>query len=494
MFANPFYNSLIEYDPTTADFFDLRGDLAESWELSEDGLTYTFALHENATWHDGNPVTAEDVAYSMDRMVDKDQFRPLTLSTVGNFYKPGNARVIDEHTVAITTPFPTDDIIATLAMDSSIIAPKHYSPALEAEFGKELPWDKSLGSGPFKPGKFIRDVSVDLEKNEDYWKDGFPYLDGVKHLVIIEKGSIIAAFKTSQVMLSSWTISNLANREVAKLDEESPEVTGYFTPPNNVWRLTLNTRKAPLDDPRVRQAINLAVHRQSILVTQGIVGIDQIGPPVSGVTQAHWWGRTEDEVGSIPGLREQNGEKHPDDVAAAKKLLEEAGLPDGFEVSILVEPGGPEVALVLEDQLKQFLNITLNLEVVDIATIVARLDSADFDMFLDNDPPPYVSPSARLFQQYMPEARLNKVITGWVAPDWFQESARMQSQELNEDKRVEIVRTLEDFLVKEDPGPYVLLFWEARHKIANDRVKNFNLSALSWSALKYEHLWCDPKC
>ena len=69
----------------------------------------------------------------------------------------------------------------------------------------------------------------------------------------------------------------------------------------------------------------------------------------------------------------------------------------------------------------------------------------------------------------------------------------MQSQELDEDKRVEIVRTLEDFLVKEDPGPYVLLFWEARHKIANDRVKNFNLSALSWSALKYEHLWCDPE-
>ena len=174
MFANPFYNSLIEYDPTTADFFDLRGDLAKSWELSEDGLTYTFALHDNATWHDGNPVTAEDVAYSMDRMVDKDQFRPLTLSTVGNFYKPGNARVIDEHTVAITTPFPTADIIATLAMDSSIMAPKHYSPALEAEFGRELPWDKSLGSGPFKPGKFIRDVSVDLEKNEDYWKERAP--------------------------------------------------------------------------------------------------------------------------------------------------------------------------------------------------------------------------------------------------------------------------------------------------------------------------------
>ena len=90
------YNQLIEYNPETEDPFDLRGDLATSWELSKDGKVYTFHLNPKAKWHDGKPVTAEDVVYSMDSMVDADAKPPrvVTLPALNPYYEKGTARAV----------------------------------------------------------------------------------------------------------------------------------------------------------------------------------------------------------------------------------------------------------------------------------------------------------------------------------------------------------------------------------------------------------------
>src|SRR5260370_23654824 len=112
MSSSGIYNQLIEYNPETADPFDLRGDLATKWELSEDGKFYTFHLNPKAKWHDGKPVTAEDVVYSMDSMVDADAKPPrvVTAPALNPYYEKGTARAIDAHTVEIPLkiPSPTD--------------------------------------------------------------------------------------------------------------------------------------------------------------------------------------------------------------------------------------------------------------------------------------------------------------------------------------------------------------------------------------------------
>ena len=108
VFAGGAWSLLVEFDPTTPDPFDIRPDLAKSWDISEDGLTYTFALHDNVRNHDGTPVTADDVVFSMDRMT---RLRGSTRSLLKTYYEEGNTQAIDQHTVAITTKFPTQDLL-----------------------------------------------------------------------------------------------------------------------------------------------------------------------------------------------------------------------------------------------------------------------------------------------------------------------------------------------------------------------------------------------
>ena len=177
----------------------MRGDLATSWELSKDGKAYTFHLNPKAKWHDGKPVTAEDVVYSLDSMVDADAKPPrvVTLPAVSPYYAKGTARAIDAHTVEVPLKIPNaPDFIPTLALDFCKIIAKHWG---EADIDHQK-WENAMGSGPFKPGKFVKDVSIALEKNKDYWKDGLPYIDGMVHYTIKDKGTAIAAYKTGRVL------------------------------------------------------------------------------------------------------------------------------------------------------------------------------------------------------------------------------------------------------------------------------------------------------
>ena len=113
MDINSMYGKLIEFNPETEDRWDIRGDLAKSWEVAGDGVTYTFNLDERATWHDGLPVTAEDVVYSLDTMQDPDTERPRpSFSVLDSFYKQGNSRALDQNTVQLTIENPSGESVS----------------------------------------------------------------------------------------------------------------------------------------------------------------------------------------------------------------------------------------------------------------------------------------------------------------------------------------------------------------------------------------------
>ena len=149
------YNQLVEYNPETRDPFELRGDLATSWELSEDGRAYTFHLNPKARWHDGKPVTAEDVVYSMDRMVDADAKPPrvVTLPALDPYYQKWTARAIDAHTVEIPLKIAfAPDFLPTLALDFCKMVAKHWG-----ESGTDVQkWENAMGSGPSNPANLRR--------------------------------------------------------------------------------------------------------------------------------------------------------------------------------------------------------------------------------------------------------------------------------------------------------------------------------------------------
>ena len=489
MSSSGIYNQLIEYNPETADPFDLRGDLATSWELSKDGKIYTFHLNPKAKWQDGKPVAAEDVVYSMDSMVDADAKPPrvVTLPALSPYYQKGTARAIDAHTVEIPLKIPfAPDFIPTLALDFCKIVAKHWG-----ESGTDVQkWENAIGSGPFKPGKFVKDVSIELVKNKDYWKPELPRIDGMVHFAIKDKGTAIAAYKTGRVLMTNWPVTNLSNKEATQLQaEEKGKLRVEYVPNAAFFFFFMNTSVAPFDNPKVRQAVNLALDRQALFNTFGVPGLDTLAPPLGTGT---WFGRTAEEIAQLPGWRQLNGAKHPDDIAKAKALLAEAGHSDGFKAEMMVRQvvEFPDQAVVYKEQLKK-IGIEATLKLVDSATGFQRYLSGDWVMAPQGSAHFLIEPDAVLGRVWMPEGTWARYARS-APPKWWQEAYAQQAGEPNRDKRKAILRKMEDHLILEDPGCSAVTYWSARGWVMNKKIKGIHASGSVWGGFKHETTWLSP--
>ena len=482
------YNGLLEYNAETDDPYDITGDLAESWELQPDGVTYVFHLHENSIWQDGSPVTAEDVVYSMDSLVNSAENRPQTL-IIAPYFTPGNARVIDEKTVEIKTTNPAPDFIAMIATDAFKMMSKAWG-----ESGVDTSkWENGMGSGPFIPTGLEKDVSMELERNPNYWKEGLPYIDGSIHYYIADKGTAIGSYRTGQVLMTTWPVTNLSNTEILELQESEGEILDVYLIPNTSLLGTLiNTTIEPFNDVRVRRALHLAVDRSEFREIFG-GGIAPVGTPLPPDT---WFGRTEEEALLLPGFRNgPDGGKHPDDLAEAKRLLAEAGVPDGFEVNIMARTAVEyvDLAQLLADQLRRNLGWKTTVQPIDSATGITRYKEQDYQIAAQGTALLVGEPDPIIGKIFMPGG-LWIQWSGWEAPDQFKEWFSAQSQELDREKRAAILREMEDWILTEDPGPLLVYYWSFRDEVVNKKIQNYHMPASIWVQLKHERIWCDPAC
>ncbi len=509
---NSMHGKLIEFNPETEDRWDIRGDLAATWGVAGDGVTYTFNLDERATWHDGQPVTAEDVVYSLDTMQDPDTERPRpNFNILDSHYKQGNSRALDQNTVAVTIENPSAEFLPILALAYFSIIAKHWD---ESDIDTTK-WSNSMGAGPFLPGEIENDVSMELIKNPDYWKEGFPYVDRIQHFVITESGPTIAAFRTGRVLTQSWLVTPLSNKEAKKLGEEEPDKldvlwSGSFGPAGMF--MTINP---PFNDLRIRQAFNLAFDRHEFVEVFGAGPGTDLAAPYFGVD--NWYGYTAEEVANAPGYRQgPNGEKHPDDIAEAKRLIAEweADHPNGFEATDTTDPwiytpgeghkftmmtriSGDKVSwaeLQLE-QLRRFLDIDGTLVPIDSAAGISRY-SAETGYRGAGD---FLVAAQDLGMLMTPGAQLSLIdaieqTTKWkteLAPQWFKDAMVEQGTEQDPEKRKEIVRKMQKYLIEEDPGPLVTLWHSVRPYIVNKKLQNFHMAPTLYAQLKWEHVWIE---
>ena len=493
MNSSGIYNGLIEYNPETEDAFDLRGDLATRWEVNDDGSVYTFHLDQRAMWQDGEPVTADDVVYSLDSMVDPDATPPrvVPLPALKPYYKRLTARAIDRHTVEVPIQIRfAPDFIPTLALDFNKIVAQHWA---EADVDNSTQkWENQMGSGPFTPGAFKKDVSIELVKNDNYWKEGLPYIDGMTHFKMVDKGTLIAAYKTEQVLMTNWGITQLSNKEAAQLaSEETGRLRVEFIQNCCFFFFFMNTSKEPFTDPRVRQAVNLALDRRALYDTFGAPGIDTLGPALGSGT---WFGRTQEEIAELPGWRELNGEKHPDDIARAKELLAEAGYPDGFDVDMMVRQvvEFPDQAVMEKEDLKKIgINATIGLQ--DSGTGFKRYLDGDWIMATQGSAHFLPEPDAIFGRTFMPAGSWARYAR-YSPPQWFQDAYVEQAGEPDQEKRKAILLKMEDFLIHEDPGCCPITYWTARNWVFNTKIKGIHRSGSLWAGYKHETTYCDPKC
>lgn len=355
------YNKLVSYETgPNVDYTDYNvvPDLAERWEVSDDGKVYTFYLRE-AYWHDkapvnGRQVTADDVIATMERIINLPGHQASLLSEVESIVAK------DPQTVVFTLKQPFAPFLNFMANHFMWILPKE---GVEGQF--DLATD-AIGTGPFVLEKWEDNVQATFKKNPKFYEEGKPYLDEVIFKVVPDQGSRIAAFRTGQ----ADTIGSLSPEELDQLIKTNPDVTVFEALFATQEQLYLNMKKEPFNDLKVRKAISMAVDRQSMV--KAIYGGGETSGPVN-PSLGDW---------SLP--LEEREKLQPYNPEEAKKLLEEAGYPDGFDTTLMVTNGyGEQLVRVAQWIAEDLRNIGINaeIEVVEYATYFSeRWPNVDYDM------------------------------------------------------------------------------------------------------------------
>ncbi|MFZ5739440.1 peptide/nickel transport system substrate-binding protein [Rhodopseudomonas thermotolerans] len=357
------YASPLRYD----DNWNPQPYLAESWEVSKDGLTVTLKLVKNATFHDGKPVTSEDVAFSIMTIKANHPFKTM-LAAVESVDTP------DPHTAVIKLAHPHPALLLAMSPALMPILPKHvYGDGQDV---KSHPANlKPIGSGPYKLAEYKQGDYYTLEKFDKFFIPGRPKLDKIVVRLISDPSALMVSVERGDIHAVPYFTGV---RDIERL-EKAPNVVvtdkGFAGLGALNW-LAFNTKKQPLDDARVRQAIGYAANRDFIVKKlMGGKAMPSTGPIAPGSP-----------------LEEKAVEQYKFDVAKANKLLDEAGLkPDGNGVrtSLTIDyiPGNDEQQRNVAEYLRSALKrVGINLEVraaPDFPTWAQRVANFDFDLTMD---------------------------------------------------------------------------------------------------------------
>jgi peptide/nickel transport system substrate-binding protein len=360
------YNFLTQVNPDLT----VRPDLAESWDISDDGLTYTFKLHP-ATFHNGRAVVAADVKYSFERLVDPDTASP----TAGSLVSMKTIEAPDDETVVITLTQPNAAFLVELSGMGCIIVPQEV-----VEENGDLA-QIAVGTGPFKFVEYVPNTHVKLEKNADYFEAGLPYLDGVDMLIAAEDNSRTAALVSGTVDF----IEYVPSQDIPILEgDASIKLAGNSI--QQIRMIAFNLTREPFDNPKVRQAIAMAMDRGPIIDA----ALSGYGTPTEQLFAVDFWASLGEREIPAP------------DIEGAKALLAEAGFPDGFDTTIT---GWSEYgflkssAVVVQEQLKQ-IGIDAELNLLDPGSIIQMVyTDFDFDMVVTGDSS-YVDPNSLIYRNF----------------------------------------------------------------------------------------------
>ena len=295
--------------------------LAESWEISEDGLTYTFKLREGVTFHDGSSFEAADAQFALDRARAEDS----TNAQKALFENIASVEAPDDATLVVTLAQPDGQFLFNMAWGDAVIFPPENVENLERT---------PIGTGAFAFGEWRQGDSVTLTRNEDYWGEPAA-LEGVTFKFISDPTAAFAAVMAEDVdaFYGFPAPENLVQFEA---DPRFAVIEGST---EGETILAMNNARPPFDDPRVREAVSLAVDRQAI-IDGAMYGY---GTPIGTHFAPHH-----------PDYVDLTGET-PHDPERARALLAEAGYPDGFETDLKLPPpsyarrGGEIVAAQLRE-------------------------------------------------------------------------------------------------------------------------------------------------
>ena len=343
------FDGLMGYEPGTT---TLRNELAESHEVSEDGLTHTFTLKDGIMFHNGREITAEDVKYSLERVTNPETRSPGAgfFSMIEGFdtWNAGEGEglsgieVIDDKTVEITLSRPDATFGHVMALNFASIVPQEAVEEAGDDFGRQ-----PVGSGAFKLAEWTPGQRLVFERFEDYHRAGVPKLDQVTFDIGLEPTVALLRLQNGGADVPGDGIPPAQFLQVTGDPDYEDQIveggqlqTGY---------ITMNTQMAPFDNVEVRKAVNMAINKDRIvqMINGRAVPANQPLPP------------------TMPGYAEDY-EGYDYDPEAAKQMLADAGFADGFDTELYVmnvDPN-PRIAQAIQQDLSQ---IGINAEIRSLA-------------------------------------------------------------------------------------------------------------------------------
>lgn len=434
------YTTLLRFDK------DLNpvSDLAETWDVSEDGLTYTFMLRAGLKFSNGEPLTSEDVKFSFDRILDPD------VPAIGaSFYSEvDSVEAVDPTTVVFHMKNPAAAIPVYLAGTESVIISKKI-----AEAGDLTKIENAIGSGPFKVDEWVPDSHMTLSRNPNFYEEGKPYIDGIRVNIVPNEDAVLASFASNATDFAVSLDGRFGKQAQAAggLNVLSTEALAYYLFFNQ-------TAVEPINNPKVRDALNYALDREGIIQAASLGEGSPSGPIPPANTL---WAKP---TSSWP--------QYTRDVDKARQLLSDAGLPDGFTFKMLTQTSdpvnAPTIAETVQAQWAE-VGVTVEIELMEFSAWVQHWLDATFTIIPGNNSGA-PDPDFYLYRYFHSTGNLQFVTGNFNTPelDAALDEGRTSS---DFDTRKAAYDTAQDILV--EGAPFYWLYSGFIYTIMSQRVKDF---------------------
>jgi len=467
---SPVFNMLVQFDPAIEDesIDTIIPDLAESWEVTNEGQTYAFSLVQNGVYHDGKPLTSDDVKATFERIMDppagvvsprRDQFGPVE-----------NIETPDDHTVVFNLSRPSASLLPIIATGWNAI----YS---SEDIGNDFDFNTRVnGTGPFRLKEYLRGNRVEMVRHEDYHHDTYPYMDGVTVFIVLDNSTALTSFQSGELEHHR----GLTPSDVEAIGGIMGDRIVIDGPKPGLGFATVNYgNREPWTDDRVRRAMTLAIHRQESLAVfnQGVGYVGGYLQPGGA------WAISEEQLRSVPGYQE-SGEAAR---AEAVQLLAAAGVPNGFETRILTRRGASfeRLSLFLADQFDR-VGIKATLDVQETAAAYDSMNQRAFDMAPWSHAYALDDPDAVFAEFYLTNAPRNySGIGSQEVDDLFDR----QSAELDLEVRRELVNEMEMKALA--LYSKTIATWSSKTEGNWSYVKDRVLHPSNYNNQRFERVWLD---
>jgi len=454
---------------------NIRPDLAESWSWSDEGTNLTFKLRRNVTWHDGKPFSSADVKCTWDMLQGKSETHKLRRNPREIWYHNVNEVVADDpNTVTFRLKRPQPALLALLASGQSPVYPCHVSPADMRT--------KPIGTGPFKLVGYQQNSGITLERNEGYFKEGLPYLDGINFQIIPSRSTRHLSFIAGEHDITFPT--DVTVPTMADLKAQAPQAQCTTRLSNTASNLLLNRDAPPFDNPELRRAVGLTLDRAAFNTIMaeghGAIGGAML-PPSDGQ-----WGLPQHILDEIPGYGgdiEKNREQ-------ARAIMEGLGYTAANPLKINVitrnTPSYRDPSVILLDQLGK-IHIAAELEIIESAIYYNTITSKRFTIAMNVTGSAVDDPDQHFYENYACDSIRN--YTGYCNREveaLFDE----QSSTADQEKRRSIVWAIDRKLQEDMARP--TLYHSVAMGCWHPHVQNYTIQVNSiYNGWRFEDLWLD---